>query len=76
MDQRLNPYTPGPGDFRQIFAELAYQMLLSMSRRKRMQTRATAALGVLKAFTLGLPGGITARIDIEASAGTADSGDP
>lgn len=66
----------GSGDFRQIFAELAYQMLLSMSRRKRMQSRATAALGVLKAFTLGLPGGITARIDVEASKGTADTGDP
>lgn len=66
----------GSGDFRQIFAELAYQMLLSMSRRKRMQTRATAALGVLKAFTLGLPGGITARIDVEAAAGTADTEDP
>lgn len=66
----------GSGDFRQTFAELAYQMLLSMSRRKRMQARATAALGVLKAFTLGLPGGITARIDVEASKGTADTGDP
>src|ERR1700758_4112764 len=38
----------GTGDFRQIFAELAYQMLLSMSRRKRMHSRATSALGVLK----------------------------
>jgi hypothetical protein len=66
----------GSGDFRQIFAELAYQMLLSMSRRKRMQARATAALGILKAFTLGLPGGITARIDVEATVGTADTGDP
>ncbi len=66
----------GSGDFRQTFAELAYQMLLSMSRRSRMRARATAALGVLKAFTLGLPGGITARIDVEASTGTADSGDP
>jgi hypothetical protein len=66
----------GSGDFRQTFAEFAYQMLLSMSRRKRMQARATKALGVLKAFTLGLPGGITARIDVDASTGTADSGDP
>ncbi|MHB8492269.1 MAG: ATP-binding protein [Solirubrobacteraceae bacterium] len=66
----------GSGDFRQTFAELAYQMLLSMSRRKRMEGRAMAALGVLKAFTLGVPGGITARIDVEVSKGTADSGDP
>jgi hypothetical protein len=33
----------GSGDFRQTFAELAYQMLLSMSRRERMRARATAA---------------------------------
>jgi len=66
----------GSGDFRQTFAELAYQMLLSMSRRKRMQARATAALGVLKAFSLGAPGGVTARIEVEALRGTADSGDP
>ena len=66
----------GSGDFRQIFAELAYQMLLSMSRRERMEARAKAALGVLKAFTLGLPGGIMARIDVETSSGTADTGDP
>jgi hypothetical protein len=66
----------GSGDFRQTFAELAYQMLLSMSRRKRMKARATAALGVLKAFSLGVPGGVTARIEVEASRGTADSGNP
>lgn len=66
----------GSGDFRQTFAEIAYQMLLSMSRRKRMQARATAALGVLKSFSLGVPGGVTARIEVEASRGTADSGDP
>jgi hypothetical protein len=28
----------GSGDFRQTFAELAYQLLLSMSRRERMQS--------------------------------------
>jgi hypothetical protein len=55
----------GSGDFRQAFAEMAYQMLLSMSRRKRMQARAAAALGVLKSFSLAVPGGITARIDVE-----------
>jgi hypothetical protein len=66
----------GSGDFRQTFAELAYQMLLSMSRRERMRARATTALGVLKAFSVGVPGGFTAKLDVEAASGTADSGDP
>jgi AAA ATPase domain len=66
----------GSGDFRQTFAELAYQMLLSMSRRKRMRARALKALGVLKAFSLGIPGGFTAKLEVDAAAGTADSGDP
>jgi hypothetical protein len=30
----------GSGDFRLTFAELAYQLLLSMSRKERMRTRA------------------------------------
>jgi len=30
----------------------------------------------LKAFSIGNPGGLSARIDVEAAAGTADSGDP
>jgi hypothetical protein len=66
----------GSGDFRQTFAELAYQLLLSMSRRERMQKRASRAFGVLKAFSIGIPGGFGARIDVEAATGTADSGDP
>jgi hypothetical protein len=66
----------GTGDFRQTFAELAYQMLLSMSRRERMQKRARAAFGVLKAFSVGVPGGFSAKIEVEAASGTADSGDP
>jgi AAA ATPase domain len=66
----------GSGDFRQTFAELAYQLLLSMSLRERMHKRARKALGVLKAFSIGIPGGLSARIDVEAATGTADSGDP
>ncbi len=66
----------GSGDFRQTFAELAYQLLLSMSLRERMQKRASKAFGVLKAFSVGIPGGLSARIDVEVATGTADSGDP
>lgn len=60
----------GSGGFRQIFAEVAYQLLLSMC------LRASKAFGVLKAFSIGIPGGLSARIDVEAATGTADSGDP
>ena len=63
-------------DFRATFSEAAFRLLLSMSRRERMKDRAKAALGVLKAFSLGAPGGFSARIDVEITAGTADSGDP
>lgn len=47
-----------------------------MSLRERMQKRASKAFGVLKAFSIGIPGGLSARIDVEAATGTADSGDP
>lgn len=66
----------GSGDFRLTFAELAYQLLLSMSRKERMRARASAALSVLKAFSVGLPGGFAAKLDVDVAKGTADSGDP
>jgi AAA ATPase domain len=66
----------GSGDFRLTFAELAYQLLLSMSRKDRMRARAMSALGVLKAFSVGIPGGFTAKLDVDVAGGTADTGDP
>jgi hypothetical protein len=65
----------GSGDFRLTFAELAYQLLLSMSRKDRMRARAMSALGVLKAFSIGLPGGFTGKLDVDIAKGTADTGD-
>ena len=62
-------------DFRKTIAELAFGLLQSISREERMRARARRALGVVKAFSLGAPG-LTARIDVEAATGTADSGDP
>jgi hypothetical protein len=41
-----------------------------------MRARATTALSVLKAFSVGLPGGFTAKLDVDIAKGTADSGDP
>jgi hypothetical protein len=63
-------------DFRTTFSETAFRLLLAMSRRERMKDRAKSALGVLKAFSIGAPGGFSARIDVEVAVGTADSGDP
>ena len=63
-------------DFRTTFSETAFHVLLSMSRRDRMKDRARTALGVLKAFSVGAPGGLSARIEVDIAAGTADSGDP
>lgn len=63
-------------DFRTTFSETAFQLLLSMSRRERMRDRARQALGVLKSFALEAPAGFKAKIDVDVTAGSADSGDP
>lgn len=63
-------------DFRTTFSETALALLLAMSRRERMRDRARQALGVLKSFALEAPGGFKARIDVDLTAGSADSGDP
>ncbi|HYP47031.1 MAG TPA: AAA family ATPase [Thermoleophilaceae bacterium] len=66
----------GSGDFRLTLAELAYQLLLSMSRKERMRKRARQALGVLGSFAIESPGGFRAKLDVDIATGTADSGDP
>lgn len=63
-------------DFRTTFSETAFHLLLTMSRRDRMKDRARKALGVLKAFSVGAPGGLSARIEVDIESGTADTGDP
>src|SRR5205085_7991504 len=54
-------------DFRTTFADTAFQLLLSMSRKERMRDRARQAMAVLKAFTLEAPGRFKARIDVESA---------
>lgn len=39
-----------------VRVELAYHLLLSVSRRERTHARASAAFRVLKAFSVGVPG--------------------
>lgn len=51
------------------------RILLSMDARKRIGERGRRALGVLKAFTIRLPGGQEFGIDVDAVHGPADSGD-
>jgi hypothetical protein len=51
------------------------RILLSMDARRRVGERVRRALGVLKAFTLQLPGGPELSIDVEPVRGPADSGD-
>ena len=51
------------------------RILLAMEAKRRIGQGITRALGVLKAFSLSLPGGIGINIDVDAVTGPADSGD-
>ncbi len=63
-------------DFRVTFARMAARLLHAMSRRHRVKERAERALGVVKAFSAAVPGGVQLKLDVQASTGVADSGDP
>jgi hypothetical protein len=49
--------------------------LLKLDRAMRAKGALRAALGALKAFTLTLPDGSTLNFDVDATSGSADSGD-
>jgi len=51
------------------------RVLLAMDAKKRIGLSVQRALGVLKAFSLQLPGGVALNIDVDAVTGPADSGD-
>jgi hypothetical protein len=51
------------------------RVLLAMEAKRRIGAGVHRALGVLKAFSLGLPGGLELNIDVDAVSGPADSGD-
>lgn len=63
-------------DFRVTFARMAARLLREMSRKHRIKDRVDRALGVVKAFSLAVPGGVQIKLDVEAASGVADSGDP
>ncbi|MGY0063374.1 ATP-binding protein [Streptomyces sp. LZ34] len=57
-----------------LIAILASEALHSMSRRHRMTAGIKRALGVLKAFTSVSVAGVSLNLDVDAVAGTADTG--
>jgi hypothetical protein len=63
------------GDLTPRLAAAFRRMLLAMDARRRIGERVRRALGVLKAFSIRLPGGPELAIDVEAVYGPADSGD-
>ena len=63
-------------DFRSTFAQMASRLLREMSRGHRIRDRVERALGVVKAFSILAPGGVQLKLDVDAVAGVADSGDP
>ncbi len=62
-------------DFRVTFARMAARLLREMSRRHRIKRRVDRALGVVKAFSLAVPGAVQLKLDVETATGVADSGD-
>jgi hypothetical protein len=63
-------------DFRVTFARMAARLLREMSRKHRVKSRVERALGVVKAFSVAVPGAVQLKLDVEAASGIADSGDP
>ncbi len=63
-------------EFRLTFARMATRLLREMSRRHRVKARVDRALGVVKAFSIAVPGAVRIKLDVEAASGLADSGDP
>jgi AAA ATPase domain len=63
-------------DLRVTFARMATRLLREMSRRHPVRDRVERALGVVKAFSVAVPGAVQLKLDVKAASGVADSGDP
>lgn len=63
------------GDLVPRLASAMRRALLSMDARRRIGDQVRRALGVLKAFSVTVPGGPALSIDVEPVHGPADSGD-
>jgi hypothetical protein len=62
-------------DFRLVLARMIRRILLGLSSEERVRDRARRALGILRGFSMRLPGGVEVAIDVDAVLGAADSGD-
>jgi len=63
------------GELTPRLASAFRRVLLAMDAKRRIGDRVLRALGVLKAFSIRLPGGPELNIDVDAVYGPADSGD-
>jgi hypothetical protein len=63
------------GNLAPALAAALRRVLLAMDAKRRIGQDVLRALGVLKAFTLRIPGGLELSIDVDAVFGPADSGD-
>src|SRR5947209_3311963 len=64
-------------NFRVTLARMAMRLRPELSRRHRIKDRVDRGLGVVKAFSIAGPAGsVSLKLDVEAAAGLADSGDP
>lgn len=63
------------GDLPFRLASAFRRVLLAMEARRRIGERIRRALGVIKAFSLRIPGGLELSIDVDPVPGPADSGD-
>lgn len=63
------------GDLAPRLAAAFRRVLLSMDAKRRIGDRVVRSLGILKAFTMRLPGDVELSIDVDAVFGPADSGD-
>jgi thymidylate kinase len=66
--------SPEGGDFRILLAIWLRRILLELDRMGSATRAVLKALRVLKTFTLQLPDGSKIAIDVDALAGSADSG--
>lgn len=62
-------------DFRRVIAKSARKVLLKIDRMENLKSRCLNALGVLKGFSLAVPGGPELKIEVDAISGVADTGD-
>lgn len=63
-------------DFRSTFAQMASRLLREMGRKHRIEDRVERAMGVVKAFSVVAAGSVQLKLDVAATTGVADSGDP